>query len=84
MSKLVFGPWLVKWLDADEKYQIALEELIRIRGESRQIQSANITIGVIYTPWRMPAFWRNTKEFRFVTKKRSDGKIYWISTPLNR
>jgi len=42
------------------------------------------TIAVVYTPWRMPWFWRPMKEFRFITKKLSDGKIYWVPTPLNR
>jgi hypothetical protein len=73
----------VKWLDTDEKYQIALEEILKLPG-SQQFPSADITIAVEYTPWRMPWFWRNRKEYRFVTKKRSDGKIYWVPIPLNR
>jgi hypothetical protein len=82
-SRLNFAPWFVKWLDIDEKYQIAIEDLLKPAAGAQAI-NANITIGVTYTPWRMPSFWRITKEFRFVTKKRSDGKIYWIPTPLNR
>ncbi|HEY1798052.1 MAG TPA: hypothetical protein VGG57_18205 [Stellaceae bacterium] len=84
LSKLDFTPWKIKWLDVDEKYQIALEDMFRIGGSNRQIENADITIGITYTPWRMPAFWRNTKEFRFITKKMNDGKIYWLPTPLNR
>jgi hypothetical protein len=71
--------WLVRWLDADEKWQIAIED--QILG-GKQVEEANITIAVKYTPWWMPWFWRNSKQFRFVTKKRSDGKIYWVPTPL--
>jgi hypothetical protein len=81
-SVLVFTPWSVKWLDVDEKYEIAIEDALRRRGKE-QIEKADITIKVIYTPWRLP-FWRSQKEFRFVTKRRSDGKIYWTAVPLNR
>ena len=81
--KIVFTFWHVKWLDSDEKWQVPLEEAFST-GTPEQLQNADITIAVIYTPWRMPWFWRNTIEYRFVTKKLSDGKIYWIPTPLNR
>jgi hypothetical protein len=84
---LAFKPWFTKWLDVDEKYQIAIEDALRPATpdkQGQQIENANVTIGIMYTPWRMPAFWRITKQFRFVTKKLSDGKIYWTSTPLNR
>jgi hypothetical protein len=80
-TKIVFMPWTIKWLDTDEKYQVALEDAIKV-DLTKQIETANITIAVIYSPWRM--FWRNTKEFRFITKKLSDSKVYWIPTPLNR
>jgi hypothetical protein len=83
LSKLSPTSWFVRWLATDEKWQIALEEVIS-RGDATQMESADITISIEYTPWWMPTFWRNIKEFRFVTKKRSDGKIYWIPTPLNR
>jgi hypothetical protein len=81
--RMVQKSWRVRWLDADEKWQIALEEAISIGHTKQQIENADITIGVEYTPWWLPEFWRDTKEFRFVTKKRSDGKIYWVPTPLN-
>lgn len=82
-SKLILESWQVKWLDIDEKYQIAIEDMLTSGGRE-QIENANITIAITYTPWRMPSIWRVTKEFRFVTKKRSDGKIYWLPIPLNR
>jgi hypothetical protein len=78
----IFHPpssWYVKWLDVDEKWQIAMEE--EFIGP-HQIENANVTIVITYTPWRM--FWRTTKQFRFVTKIRSDGKIYWTPTPLTQ
>jgi hypothetical protein len=80
-SKLAPTLWSVRWLEPDEKYQIALEELLQVH-QVKQIEKANITVVVTYSPWRM--FWRSTKEFRFITKQRSDGKIYWVPTPLNR
>jgi hypothetical protein len=74
--------WSVKWLDTDEKWQIALEQAVSLHSP-QQIEKANITIAVTYSPWLMPWPWRYTREFRFITKKLSDGKIYWIPTPLN-
>ncbi len=82
-TKLAFAPWFVKWLDVDEKYQIIIEDALSL-GDSTQIQNANITIAVIYTPWFMPSWWRSTREFRFITRKLSNGKIYWVPVPLNR
>jgi hypothetical protein len=83
-SRLAFGPWFIKWLDVDEKYQIAIEDaLTNSFNKQKQIESANLTIAITYTPCRMPGFWRITKEFRFITKQLSDGKIYWVPTPLN-
>jgi hypothetical protein len=83
-SKMCFGPWFAKWLDVDEKYQIIIEDAIRIKDSPKQIQNADITIAVIYTPWFLPSWWRSTKEFRFITRQLSDGKIYWVPVPLNR
>jgi hypothetical protein len=81
---LIYGPWHIAWLDVDEKYQIALEEALRLSNNSpKQFESADITISITYTPWRL-WFLRTTREFRFVTKRRSDGKIYWTPVPLNR
>ena len=79
------GKWQIRWLDVDEKYQIALEDLIHRYG-NKQIEKANITIIVQYEPWWLPPFWpfRQTREFRFITRKLSDGRIYWTPFPLNR
>ena len=82
-SILLFEPWHLKWLDVDEKHQLPIEEALKV-GPREQIEDANITIVIAYTPWRMPSFWRNTKQFRFVTKKLSDGRIYWTPVPINR
>ncbi len=82
ITRLSNPGWHIKWLDADERWQIALEEEIN-GGAAAQVENADITISVGYIPWRLPWFGRSEKQFRFVTKKRSDGKIYWAPTPLN-
>ena len=85
LSHLIFTPWRTEWLDTDEKFLIALEEAMKDSSNPRrQFDTANITIGVYYYPWRVPWFWKPLKEFRFITKRMSDGKIYWTPTPLNR
>jgi hypothetical protein len=81
ITRLTNPGWRIKWLDADERWQIALEETIN-GGSAAQVENADITISVEYTPWRFPWFWRSEKQLRFVTRKRSDGKIYWVPTPL--
>jgi hypothetical protein len=84
-STILIAKWFIHWLDIDEKQQIALEDGIALDPRApKQFERANITIAVIYTPWWMPSIWRNKKEFRFVTRQRSDGKIYWAPVPLNR
>lgn len=72
--------WTAKWLNPDEKWQISLEdEFVGFQ----PIENADITIAVTYSPWFVP-FWRPTKQFRFIARKLSDRKIYWIPTPLYR
>jgi hypothetical protein len=75
--------WKARWLDVDERWQIALEEGLQVDAV-KQIENADIAVAITYTPWWMPTFWHNTKEFRFSTKKRSDGRIYWVPIPLTR
>jgi len=82
MTRLPNPGWHIKWLDADERWQIALEEQFT-GSAAAQVENADITISMEYTPWSLPWFWRSSKQFRFVTTKRSDGKIYWVPTPLN-
>jgi hypothetical protein len=82
MTRVTIPDWQIKWLDADERWQLALEDVFP-GTTATQIETANMTISLEYTPWYLPSFWRNLRQFRFVTKKRSDGKIYWVPTPLN-
>jgi hypothetical protein len=75
--------WFFHWLDVDEKAQIPIESGIKNGIDPRQqIDHANITIAVAYSPWWAP--WRNIRQFRFVTRKLSDGKTYWSPEPLNK
>ena len=87
-SFIGFIPWTIHWLDRDEKYLIALEEAFRNAADARkQIENADITIAISYVPWYLPRleFWPlvQIRQFRFITKKLSDGRIYWTPTPLN-
>jgi hypothetical protein len=79
-TRFVMPIWRVAWLDPDEKYQIAMEDLLRLH-EVKQAEKANITIVVTYSPWRM--FWRSTKEFRFITKRRTTAKSIGFRRRLN-
>jgi hypothetical protein len=82
---LAFAPWHVTWLDPDEKYQIFLEDALRSQAtgdRTELITSANVILYVEYSPWLMP--WRSTAAFRFITHAHSDGKIYWVPTPVNK
>lgn len=76
--------WFANWLNPDEKFQIFLEDLMKEAspiGKPKDL-NGNITIYVEYSSWY--AFWRDSKEFRFITRKLSDGKTYWIPIPLHR
>jgi hypothetical protein len=79
--------WHLRWLDSDEKFEIALEEVLRREPNSpKQIEKANVVVSIKYEPWfvPLPEKWKPTRQFRFITRKLSDGKIYWTPTPLNR
>lgn len=75
-SKFKFIPWFRPWLAIDEKYDIAIEELF----EGLSIGYADIAISVAYNPWHLPITLE--KQFRFETRKLSDGKMYWFGRPI--
>ena len=79
--KLYFPFFFIQNLDKNEKYQIALEDMMVMEGSSRQPAQADITIAISYTIWGLP-WWPLNKEFRFTTRKLSDGNIYWFPRPL--
>lgn len=77
--------WRVRWLDVDERLEIPMEELLDFgKGAPNQIERANITVAVKYRPWGMPWPFISERQFRFITKRLSDGRIYWMPTPLRR
>lgn len=76
-TKLMFDPWFRPWLAIDEKYDIAIEDLFK----APPLAYADIAISVTYNPWRLPV--RLEKQFRFETRKMSDGKMYWFSKPID-
>lgn len=61
-------------LDVDGFFDISVQEILN--PGPRPYAYADISIGVSFYPWFFP-FWKQEREFRFVTKKGGDGKLYW-------
>lgn len=74
-SRLTTQKWDRPRLNTDDKYQIALEDILQ-RAPGVQLYYANISVIVRYQPWFLPL--TEEKEFRFFTRK-IDGKLYWVS-----
>lgn len=70
------------WLLADESLDFPL--VPSISWQSEEQFSANLEVRITSTLWYLPSVWpfRRMKPFRFVTERRSDGKIYFRATPL--
>jgi hypothetical protein len=71
-------PWRVNTLEPDGRYTIALEDLFK----AAPLVFADISIAIEYRPVLLP--WRHKIEFRFVTRKLSDGKLYWFARPSKK
>jgi hypothetical protein len=87
VNSIFYRPqWFLHWLDVDEKSQFAIEDMLgRSSNPKEQFEDADITVVIEYTPWHLPSWlFRQTRQFRFITTPRSDGKIYWTPVPLNR
>lgn len=67
--------WQISKLRMDEKYTISWEDTF-----ASPPLYADISIVVSYNPWFLP--WRLEKEFRFIARKQSDGKIHLFSRPI--
>jgi hypothetical protein len=80
-SRIKFTPWLTKWMAADEKYEIRLDDAIHF-GPNVKFGGAHISIGVEYQPWFLPL--TRTKEFRFFTRLEPNGRLTWVRAPLKR
>jgi len=66
LTRFVRPQWAVRRLYMDERHTITIEDMI-----ASKIGYADISIVISYTPWFLP--WRREKEFRFQTRKLSDG-----------
>ena len=78
-SEIVRSGWDRHSLGIDEKFTIALEDAFRPSPDAR-FSGADIAIIVNYKPWFLPL--AGKKIFRFVTRRESDGHLYWFSVPL--
>jgi hypothetical protein len=67
-------------LSRDEAYTITLGDFVN-GGEPEPLTGADIAIVVQYKPWILP--WKCEEVRRFVTKKQTDGKLYWYHYPLD-
>lgn len=77
-----FSPptWHTKALSMDEKQTLRFDDYVNQLGLI--IEYADVAIGIKYQPWILP--WTSEKQFRFVTRKEPDGKLSWISVPINK
>jgi hypothetical protein len=72
--------WHAKVLAVDEKQTLRFDDYVNTRYAI--VEYADIAIGVKYQPWFLPFI--REKQFRFVTRKEPDGKLSWISQPLEK
>lgn len=80
MSRLARPEWANHRLSMDEKFTITIGDLFSFGGEAK-LSGADIAIVISYRPWIIPL--RREKIFRFVTKRQTDGQLYWYSRPLH-
>ena len=78
-SRFVVKSWHADYLGIDEPMTIRFADVF---GKSRIITRADITVAVRFRPQFWPL--HTEKEFRFVTRKDSDGVNRWTSAPLWR
>jgi hypothetical protein len=79
---LMFDPWAVKVLAADERYTIQLDEALNIKAK---FGAADIAIKIGYYPWKLTSWpFRITREFRFQTRLGDEGKLSWKARPLEK
>jgi hypothetical protein len=71
--------WRGHVLASDQSFTIALDDFIRFVA-SEKLGGADISIVVEYQPGFIPL--RQEKEFRFATAPRVDGKLDWVSRPV--
>jgi hypothetical protein len=79
-SELFRPEWKNHSLDMDERFTITPADIFKCC-DSNKVSSADIAISVMYQPWFLP--WKREKKFRFVTKKQTNGLLYWYAAPLH-
>ncbi len=79
-AQLARSEWTNHRLSMDERFTITIGDLFSI-GDGVRLSGADIAIVVSYHPWIIPL--RREKVFRFVTKRQTDGRLYWYSRPLH-
>jgi hypothetical protein len=78
-SRLVRPEWQHHRLAMDERFAVTVGDLFRTDSTAR-VSAADIAVVVTYKPWLLPL--SGEKVFRFVTKRQTDGLLYWYPLPL--
>ena len=79
MTRLFKAAWRDRVLASDQSFTITLDDFMRFVAPEK-FGSADISIIVEYQPGFIP--FRQEKEFRFATAPRVDGKLDWVSRPV--
>lgn len=79
-SRLAFGAWQHHVLEMDDRYTVSLADSFDF-GKTGP-RWADIAIIVSYKPWILP--FHREKAFRFITRKQTNGQLYWFRCPLTR
>jgi hypothetical protein len=72
--------WRDHALATDQPFTITLDDFMRLAAPAK-FGGADISIIVEYQPWNLP--FRQEKQFRFATALGIDGKLHWMSRPLD-
>jgi hypothetical protein len=78
-TRLFKAAWRDHVLASDQSFTIALDDFMRFIAPEK-FGGADISIIVEYQPGFIP--FRQEKEFRFATVPRVDGKLDWVSLPV--
>ncbi len=78
-TRLFKAGWRDHVLASDRSFTITLDDFMRFIAPEK-LGGADISIIVEYQPGIIPL--RQEKEFRFATAPRVDGKLDWVSRPL--
>jgi hypothetical protein len=81
-SKLAPQFWSGHRLSSDERFTITLTDILQYNSRDPEyFRGADIAIGVSYQVWKIPITLE--RQFRFTTKRQSDGQLYWYSSPMD-